>query len=220
MGDPHPRHVDDRIADGRKQVAGADHFGVPEEHEAVAVGVGLRRMVDNHGLAVHVPLRQRVAPRQRDRGSRPHALRLCRRSAPGDAGPGRDLRVVRRPPARVVLGDAAHRRRVPGALSDVVFPAGVGGGRAVTVPAHDVALRARLSALQPAPRAGDPPVDRPPPVGAHPGDGGQPHDRSRGERPCTRSKCPKASTSSANPAARRSSPVLAQLSSTAARNER
>ena len=41
-------------------------------------------------------------------GSRPHALRLRRRSAPGDAGPGRGLRVVRRPPARVVLGDAAR----------------------------------------------------------------------------------------------------------------
>ena len=61
-------------------------------------------------------------------------------------------------------GIAAHRGRVPGAVPDVVLAAGVGGGVAVAVPAHDAALRARLPELRAAPRAGDPRVDRPPPL--------------------------------------------------------
>ena len=46
--------VDDGIADGRKEVAGADHFGVTEEHDAVAVRVRRRRVIDDHRFTVEV----------------------------------------------------------------------------------------------------------------------------------------------------------------------
>ena len=55
-----------------------------------------------------VPLRQRVAARQRDLRRRADALRLRRRGAPRDARPRRRVAVVRRPAARAVLG---HRPR-------------------------------------------------------------------------------------------------------------
>ena len=70
--------VDQRIADRREQVAGGDDLGVAEEHEAVAVGVGGLRVIEDDRLAVHVlrqlvelveervasarPLRERPAP--------------------------------------------------------------------------------------------------------------------------------------------------------------
>ncbi len=46
------RQVDDRIASGRKDIAGAQHVGSAEEHQAVAIGVRRGHVINHHRLAV------------------------------------------------------------------------------------------------------------------------------------------------------------------------
>ena len=126
-------------------------------------GWGIRTLSEDvRGLQPDlVPLRERLAARQRDLRGRPHALRLRRGSAPRDA---RTRRGIARGSATCSPSCSpawpAARSGFPVPLSHVVLAAGVGGRVAVAVPPHDAAVRARLPEREAAPRAGGARVDR------------------------------------------------------------
>ena len=131
--------------------------------DAMFSGWGIRTLSNEHRRLQPdlVPLRQRVAARQRDLRGRAHALRLRRGGAPRDARAGRRVAVVRRPAARSCSRAwTARRLGFPVQLPDVVLAAGVGRGVAAAVPAHAVALRARHPQLEAAPRARRSRLDR------------------------------------------------------------
>ena len=139
--------------------------GIVDEEKAphvarAALGTDVQRVGHPHALEGHrrvqpgvVPLRRRVAARQRDLRGRSDALRLRRGGAPRDARAGRRVAVVRRSAPRAVLGHGSRRARLPGELPDVVLAAGVGRRVAAAVPADAAALRARHPQLEAAPGA-------------------------------------------------------------------
>ena len=51
--------IDEWVTDRRKNIARGDHFRMTEVHNAVAIGIGVRLVIKNHGLAIEV-LRQLV----------------------------------------------------------------------------------------------------------------------------------------------------------------
>ncbi len=87
--------IDERIPAGREDVAGGDDIRAAEQHHAIAVGVGLRLMIDDHGFAVEAQILE---------GRRIFVLRkpgLRRRRFPRSGGLGHPVQHVR-------LGDDAH----------------------------------------------------------------------------------------------------------------
>ena len=91
-------------------------------------------------------------------------------------------RVVRKPPPRTLRRVGTFGVLVPGRLSDVVLPAGVGGRVAAVVPAFHVALRPRRAQRVSLPAARRARVDRAVASRAHPAHGREPFDRGRGRR--------------------------------------
>src|SRR6202044_4153429 len=47
-------HVDERISAGSENIAGADDVRTAKQNQAVAVGMGVRLVIDNDGLAIEV----------------------------------------------------------------------------------------------------------------------------------------------------------------------
>ena len=113
--------------------------------DAMFTGWGVRTLSNEHGRLQPdlVPLRRRVAARQRDLRRGTDALRLRRGGAPGDA------RARRRVPwfgdllPELFSGIERETLELPGELPDVVLAAGVGRGVAAAVPPDAAAVRAR-----------------------------------------------------------------------------
>ena len=156
----------------------------PPAREGDVLGMGHPDAGEGHGRLQpdQLPLRERLAARQRDLCRGAHAVRLRRGGAPGDAGNGRRVGLLRRPAAGAVRGALARVVRVPGELPDVVLPAGVGRRVAAALPAHDAAVRARHPQLASAPRARGARLDRPPAPRTDPDHGRLPHHRDAARR--------------------------------------
>ena len=110
----------------------------------------------------------------------PDALRLRRRGAPGDAGDGRRVALVRRPAARAVRGDAARRSQFPVSYPTSCSPQAWAAASPLLFLRTLLRFEPDIRGEQAAPRAGGARLDRDAAARAHPDHGRTP--RRRGDR--------------------------------------